>query len=215
MSAKNKTTVLAFIIALSVLGCNLPGGAPPTQEAVRGKHSHTDCHIDSHTCFIGNADREQLRRTCKPSVTTSVVANIRSGPGQAYNIIGSLPQGGSANVAGKSTDGTWWYIEFPAGAGGFAWIAGSVTIPDCIPSTLASIVAPPLPVVAATDVPTEVAAEPAAPSATTVPGSGGPILVFPVKPGIFLINSPTPTKIKLQIDPNLLKPVQPILPISP
>lgn len=214
MSAKNKTTVLAFIIALSVLGCNLPGGAPPTQEASE-ENTATPTVTLTPTPVLSETPTAAIAADCKPSVTTSVVANIRSGPGQAYNIIGSLPQGGSANVAGKSTDGTWWYIEFPAGAGGFAWIAGSVTIPNCIPSTLASIVAPPLPVVAATDVPTEVAAEPAAPSATTVPGSGGPILVFPVKPGIFLINSPTPTKIKLQIDPNLLKPVQPILPISP
>lgn len=211
MSAINKNILLTFILALSLLGCNLPGGAPSTQEPSK---ENTATPTPTVTPAFSETPTPPAAEACKPTVTTSVVANVRSGPGQAYNIIGTIPQGGSANVAGKSTDGTWWYIEFPAGVGGFAWVAGSVTTPNCIPSTLASIVAPPLPVVAATDVPTEVAAEPAEPSPTTVPGNG-PIVVFPIKPGVLHINSPTPTKIPIiKIDPSKLNPkvIQPIGP---
>ena len=208
MSAINKNLLLAFILAFSVLGCNLPGGAPPAQKT---SEENTATSTPTVAPAFTETPTPTATEVCKPTVTTSVVANIRSGPGQAYGIIGTIPQGGSANVAGKSTDGTWWYIEFPGGAGGFAWIAGSVTIPNCIPSTLASIVAPPLPVVAATDVPTEVAA---APTATTVPGNG-PIVKFPINPGILHINSPTPTKVPIiKIDPGLINPkiIQPIGP---
>jgi hypothetical protein len=119
---------------------------------------------------------------CKPAITTNTVANVRSGPGQVYGIIGSIPQGGTANVAGKNFDSTWWYIEFAGGNGGFAWIAGSVTSATCIPSTLASIAAPPTPIVP-TDVPTHTPV----PSATST--SGGIIIL----PPIFLFKSPTPT----------------------
>jgi hypothetical protein len=92
--------------------------------------------------------------------------NVRSGPGTAYEPpIGSLPLGGSAGVAGKSDDGTWWYIVFPAGAGGHGWVSGSVVTAYCIPATLANVAAPPLP----TDKPTKVPEPPAVEGPTEVP----------------------------------------------
>ncbi|MCA2002890.1 MAG: hypothetical protein LDL51_13580, partial [Chloroflexi bacterium] len=123
---------------------------------------------------------------CAPTVTANTVANVRSGPGQVYNVIGSLPEGGTAKVAGKNFDGTWWYIEFAGGSGGFAWIAGSVTSAACIPDTLPSIAAPPTPI-APTSTPTNAAT--AAPTPTPTATSGGIILL----PPIFILPTPTPT----------------------
>jgi hypothetical protein len=80
-------------------------------------------------------------------------------------------------VTGKNYDGTWWYIEFAGGSGGFAWIAGSVTSATCIPDTLASVAAPPTPIL-----PTNT------PTPTLIPTLG--ILLIPP---VFKLPTPTPT----------------------
>ncbi|MDP2989808.1 MAG: hypothetical protein Q8O57_04500, partial [Kiritimatiellota bacterium] len=68
--------------------------------------------------------------------------------------------------------------------GGHAWIAASVTTTDCIPSTLASIAAPPTPIVP-TAVPSNTAVA-AVPSATPTLMILFPFPILPLK-------SPTPT----------------------
>jgi hypothetical protein len=189
MFEKNKSILLSVTcIILAILACNLPGGAPPATEVP------TETEIDTATPTFTPTASETSTPTstatvtveaCKPTVTTNTVANVRSGPGQVYDIIGSIPQGGTANVAGKNFDGTWWYIEFAGGNSGYAWIAGSVTSAVCIPSTLASIVAPPTPIV-----PTATLVVAAPPSATSV---GGIILV--TVPPLLIYKSPTPVKL--------------------
>lgn len=99
---------------------------------------------------------------CLATVTTTTDANVRTGPGTAYDIVGFIPTGGTARVAGQNDARTWWYIEFAGGPGGYAWIAGSVTSAICIPPALQVVAAPPLP----TAVP---------PTATNVP----PVVVLP------------------------------------
>jgi hypothetical protein len=213
MTAKNNFFVLLVIfIMLAVAACNLPTGVAPANQGPADSNTATPTATFTAIAvdFSETPSPTTAAEACKPTVITSVVANVRSGPGQVYGVIGSLPQGGSANVAGKSYDGTWWYIEFAAGTGGFAWISSTVTTPACIPTTLASIVAPPTPIVP-TDVPVAVA--PASP--TTVSGGGSGIHLYPINPGLILINSPTPTKIKLQINPGLIQPIKPILPVGP
>jgi hypothetical protein len=186
MLAKNKNIFLSVLfISLAVLACNLPGGAPTATEEPVG----TDTATPTLTATVIPSETPSptmVAEACKPTVTTNTVANVRSGPGQVYGIIGSIPQGGTANVAGKSFDGTWWYIEFAGGNGGFAWIAGSVTSPVCIPSTLASIVAPPTPIIP-TAVPSSTGV--AVPPSATPTHVGGIIVI----PPIFLFPSATPT----------------------
>jgi len=81
---------------------------------------------------------------CTPTVVANTAANIRSGPGTVYDAIDSLPQAGSAGVAGKNNEGTWWYILIPGGTN-HGWIAASVVTPNCIPASVAIIAAPPTP----------------------------------------------------------------------
>lgn len=82
---------------------------------------------------------------CSPLVTANVVANIRSGPDTAYDVVGTLQQGQTAAIAGRNDASTWWYIDHPAGSGNHAWIAGSVTTAACLPATVQVVAAPPLP----------------------------------------------------------------------
>ena len=82
---------------------------------------------------------------CIPIVTALTNANVRGGDDVAYAVVGNLPPGATAPVAGRNDDTTWWYIQFAGGYGGYAWIAASVVTPSCIPPTLQIVAAPPLP----------------------------------------------------------------------
>jgi hypothetical protein len=82
---------------------------------------------------------------CTPLVTANVVANIRSGPDTAYDIVGTLQLGQTATISGRNDMNTWWNIEYPAGSGRFAWIAGSVATASCLPAVVQVVAAPPLP----------------------------------------------------------------------
>jgi len=186
MLAKNAPVLLSVIfISLAALACNMPGSTPTIEETTQ-----TNTVTSTVTAAAMATETPSPIATvsaCKPIVTGNTNANVRSGPGQAYAILGSIPQGGTASVAGKNYDGTWWYIEFAGGDAGFAWIAGSVTSAVCIPDTLASIVAPPTAVIP-TAAPTNTTMATAPPSAT--PTSGGGIIILPP---IFIFPTATPT----------------------
>ena len=58
-----------------------------------------------------------------PAVTAKVTLNVRAGPGVNYPVIGGLPAGQSASITGKSGDGLWWRIVFPANSSGQGWVS--------------------------------------------------------------------------------------------
>lgn len=89
---------------------------------------------------------------CNPLITANVVVNVRSGPDTAYDVVGSLPQGGTAAIVGRNDAYTWWYIDYPAGSGNHAWVAGSVVTSSCVPSVVQVVAAPALPTAAPTKV---------------------------------------------------------------
>ena len=80
MLAKNKNIIISvFFIALAALACNMPGGVPPTETPT-----------PTATATVTETPSPTITATvCAPSVTTNTVANVRSGPGQDYGIIGS------------------------------------------------------------------------------------------------------------------------------
>lgn len=201
MLAKNRNVLVsALFIGLAAIACNLPSATSTPTEPPAENNTETPTPTFTSIAPVSETPSPTaMVEVCKPTVTTNTIANVRSGPGQVYGVIGSIPQGGTANVAGKNFDNTWWYIEFAGGSGGFGWIAGSVTSAVCIPDTLASIAAPPTPVLPSAT-PTYTQSPTAVPSATST-SSGGIILL----PPIFLLPSPTPTPFFLF----------PILPIGP
>jgi hypothetical protein len=69
------------------------------------------------------APQEELEEqpTCPPLATVQSNANCRSGPGEIYPVLGSLPAGAQAEVVGQSQDGYWWVID-AAGGIGRCWI---------------------------------------------------------------------------------------------
>ncbi len=83
--------------------------------------------------------------TCVPTVVATQDANVRSGPGPVYDVVGALLTGSSAVVDGKDSSSTWWYIELAAAPGGHGWVWGQVVTPSCIPQSLQVVAAPPTP----------------------------------------------------------------------
>jgi uncharacterized protein YraI len=59
----------------------------------------------------------------KPILIALTIVNIRAGPGQEYEIIGSLENGLGAEVVGVSQDGEWWAIAFANGPNGYGWVS--------------------------------------------------------------------------------------------
>lgn len=171
-----------LVLAVAAQACNLPGSAPDAAGTTTPAVVFSDTPAPPTNTAIPSNTPLPAATACPPKVTTNVVANIRSGPGQVYAILGNLPQGAVATVAGKSFDSAWWYIEFPGGEGGFAWVSTTVTNAECIPSTLAMITAPPTPILPSST-PTVVAA---ASSATPTLG------LIIIDPSLFWTKTPTP-----------------------
>jgi hypothetical protein len=180
MNKVQRLIVLVLIFSIA-LACNLPSGAA-TESPVPGAGDGSPSPTATET--ITPTVTGVPPTACTPQIVTNTDSNVRSGPGQVYSILGQLTQSSTATVDGKNSDGTWWYIQFPAGPNGHGWIAGSITTATCIPDTLAIIAAPPTPIPPSftpTYTPTNT------PTITSTPG------LIIVLPPIFIIPSSTPT----------------------
>jgi len=155
----NKSYKFLFILVFFLVtgsACNLPSNESISEINVTSTQTITE--TPTLTLTPDNTvtmTTTQKASDCKPTVTTTVDANVRNGPGLVYLVLGVIPMGGEANIEGKNSVGDWWYIEFAGGGGGHGWIAGSVTTASCIPDTLAIIAASPAPVVAVQSNPTK------------------------------------------------------------
>lgn len=62
--------------------------------------------------------------TLTPGAPTAIAlsnVSVRSGPGEAFDVIGILPAGGSAAIIGRTADSAWWQIEGANIQGGQGW----------------------------------------------------------------------------------------------
>ncbi len=59
----------------------------------------------------------------EPVVSSAGTVNLRSGPGTAFNRVGTLSAGQQLRIIGKNENASWWQVE---AAGGKAWVANSV-----------------------------------------------------------------------------------------
>lgn len=58
------------------------------------------------------------------SVMGLQTANLRSGPGTAYSVVGQITSGEGFKIIGKNPDGSWWQIE--QADGNLAWVLASL-----------------------------------------------------------------------------------------
>ncbi|MFH1184825.1 MAG: hypothetical protein V1755_07280 [Chloroflexota bacterium] len=148
---RNRVLLSALAISLAVLSCTSPTG-----EEVEGLALTITALVGSATPAGGETLTPSLTAPpgataapsatpCSPTVTANLNANVRKGPGTAYDAVGALLTGQSAPIAGRNAEGSWWYIDFVAGVGGKAWIANSTVTASCVPSSVAIIAPPPPP----------------------------------------------------------------------
>jgi uncharacterized protein YraI len=106
-------------------------------------------------------------------VTANTAVNVRAGPGTQYPVIGALNSGDTMVVTGRSADGAWWQIVYPANSGGRGWVSAAYMQPN--------VAAPGAPVVEA---------PPPPPTATPVPPTATP---SPTATAVPPTSTPTPT----------------------
>ena len=100
-------------------------------------------------------------------------ANVRTGPGVAYDRVGQINTGQSVQVKGKNADGTWFQVAFADAPGGVAWVFNEVVKFTGDASKLTVQQAPPAPTAAPQ------AAAPAAPAAPAQPVQVVPLATTP------------------------------------
>ena len=154
-----KVLLSVLVLFFLLISCNVPTGQAPITQPSEVVPVSSDIDVIGTAVELTAAARlteiagsatatptlTSLATQCTPLVTTNVVANVRSGPNTAYDIVGSLPLGQTATIAGRNDTNTWWNIEYPVGSGRFAWIAGSVVTVSCLPSIVQVVAAPPFP----------------------------------------------------------------------
>jgi hypothetical protein len=86
-------------------------------------------------------------------LTVSVGANVRSGPGTVYPVVGTIKAGDTASVVGRDASSNWFVISFKGGFGGRAWISSFVTTFNGDKTKLPVVAAPPPPPPTATPKP--------------------------------------------------------------
>ncbi len=116
-----------------------------------------------------------------PAAKATSSVNVRSGPANGYVVLGVLRRGSEAKIVGRSDDGEWLEIEYPAHSNLLGWIivssvqtsADLAAIPIATPESLPMAIIP-------TDVPVTIfptETPPAATTGTATPGSALPDLV--------------------------------------
>src|SRR5512133_2559093 len=101
-----KKLMYVFVCFLFLASCNLPTAKAPeaATATVAPPPAATDAPSPTPTFTTSPTP-------CVGMVTANTVANVRVGPATAYDAIGTLPQGGTAKVAGRNDANTWWYME--------------------------------------------------------------------------------------------------------
>ncbi|MCL4302245.1 MAG: protein kinase [Anaerolineae bacterium] len=130
-----------------------------------------------------------------PSVIAKTDMEVRAGPGEQYDLMGYLPEGAKAEIAGRDKERQWWQIKTTLAATGIGWIKADLELAEASETdNLPIALAPPTPTATPTpvpDTPTPTATSPAdtpTPTATPIPTrSSTP------KPAVGTPPSPPPT----------------------
>jgi uncharacterized protein YraI len=86
----------------------------------------------------------------RPRVVAEDTANLRSGPGKAYPVVGKLAAGESAEIIARNASGDWWQVALNGGDS--AWVAGTTVKMQGVIDTVAvakNVPPPPAPPTAA------------------------------------------------------------------
>ncbi|MDW8328145.1 MAG: SH3 domain-containing protein [Anaerolineales bacterium] len=164
-----------------------PPPATPTEEAAPPTAAPTDTQAAPATTAAPTA----------PVLTIKFPANVRSGPGANYLVIGSLSVGTTAEVVGRDASGTWYVINYLGEQG---WVSNQAAQYSGDINALPVIAAPPTPHPTATPVPPTPTPPPAATATGAVPATGGiRVDYFYLTNNITQVSAGTPFQFRFKI----------------
>ncbi len=141
------------VLLITALACSLPGGqvtqevfaTVPNQPGITPVLGVTETFTPIATFTITLTPT--ITSTFTPSVpmvTVSQNTNCRTGPGTAYDLIGLLSVGESAEVVGRYQSGAYWVIKNP-NSSGTCWLWGNYATVGGNTAGLPEMTAPPTP----------------------------------------------------------------------
>ena len=129
------TAVVISVIALS--SCNLP-----TNQPIETPQSTIQPTLDTPTSSTSTLTPVPVNTVLTfepPTITlastpSTILAspkdqpvNCRFGPGTSYSVAGALNPGRQAEVIGRNSDSSWWYVRNPSNPSTSCWLAASAT----------------------------------------------------------------------------------------
>lgn len=158
--------VVAFLVAGFLLWFRNGQLTPATDAPVRTKPT-VSIAIDTPATPTPPADTSTPAPPSAPMITVKSELEVRSGPGEVYDLVGYLPSGAKSEIIGRDKPGQWWQIKTSLTSSGAGWIkADSNVVEATNTDNVAIALAPPTPTGTATATPT---ATPTSPTATSTP----------------------------------------------
>ena len=191
MKAKNLFPV--FVLIFAVLACNLPSNVPATETPTLQMSASPTLALPTASALPTQTALPTNTVPAPPTPTSTVPivfpketnVNCRLGPSIGWVAISALLVGQSAQITGKSADGSWWNIADPQSSGRRCWVSGSVVNTGGNLSAIPTVEAPEAEV---TNVTVSVD-----PKTITVAGCTGPVLPIKIK-GTIETNGPATVK---------------------
>lgn len=154
-------------VAVSVATVTAPVGVPPPTNTATAEPP-TATTEPTATAAAPATSTAATSQNPAGALTVLQNANLRGGPGTAYDVVGSLNAGSTAEVLGRDASGSWLAVRVN---GRQSWIARELVTYAGEVSALPILAAPPTPRAAATLTPTARAAAPATGGARGITGS--------------------------------------------
>ncbi len=130
---RNRLRVMVIVLIAGVSSCNLP-----TAKTIGTVASTITPMLDTPTSGIPILTLTPVTTqlsfelpTAAPTSTPSVLlaspqdqpVNCRFGPGTSYAVTGALILGRQAEIIGKNSDSTWWYVRNPSDPSTSCWLS--------------------------------------------------------------------------------------------
>jgi hypothetical protein len=125
---KTKLSLAGLFLVLAILACNWPELLPPAAPEIRPTILPTFA-VPSDTAIPSATPPP----TASPTPGTPIAwpkdlaVNCRFGPGTEWEVVSALPEDASAEILGRTSETTWWYIQDPLNPGSACWVSTGVT----------------------------------------------------------------------------------------
>ena len=130
---RNRFWIAVIAALIGVSSCNMPssqttgipvsGSTPMLDTPTSSSSTFTPVSVETTVEFV----LPTVTLTSTPSVFLASPkdqpVNCRFGPATSYAVIGALLLGRQAEIIGRNTDSTWWYVRNPSDPSTSCWLS--------------------------------------------------------------------------------------------